>query len=263
MRVDTSHRNEDPTLSENDFWSATEYLVREFSALPGVLSLVLCGSLAKGDAIPGWSDIDFIVFADKGVIDLKFLQTASDILSVPVCRRIGIGIDFCDLNEFRQTLKIGGRPYMMTFEVGVYGHRKWGIDPWKGIGYGEREKSLVEFERRLLIASELHNWQRALAALDFHHENAIRDAGFLSAKALLRLLQLETGPNLEQPITAAGSFERLSRNRQDHPALPAFSCALAFRRAPHKARTGDELSHLLRFFALALNGYPIRLTPEV
>jgi predicted nucleotidyltransferase len=150
VRVDTTHRKEDRSLTTNDFIVSANYLVKSFSELSSVESLVLCGSLAKGDLVPGWSDIDFIVFCHDAAITLDFMEKASEILLDPTCKRIGIGIDFCETADFRKRMKIGGRPYMMTFEVAQYGQRKWGPDPWVGMEYGDRQRGLVEMERPLL-----------------------------------------------------------------------------------------------------------------
>lgn len=263
MQIDTSHRSELVIYGESEYYELTDRCVSELSLLPQISSIVVCGSLAKGDLVPGWSDIDIIVFVscptnEVGVLDyIKF--------SIDRARQgllIGIGLDIVYEDQFLESKKLCGRPYMMTYEVAGYGQIRYGKNPFSNIRYDAMGMNRVANEKYQLIAAEIHSWRRAY----INHVDTKQSAVgwlFTCAKALLRILQCETGPNLVPPISSKGSLDRFIAACPNHPAIPAFKMSVNVRQGwadYYSPSSGaDGIAALL---SEALNTYPVLLPKE-
>jgi predicted nucleotidyltransferase len=257
MQVDTSHRNQLRIYSKKNYENIARKCVLNLSTISEVSSIVICGSLAKDDIIPGWSDIDIIVFLSGERSETQVLShIQAAINSTKGARRVGIGLDIVYEAEFVHSHKLCGRPYMMTYEVAVYGELAFGKDLFKDVVYDDEAIKKVNTERYLLIAAEVHSWRRAYITQNRLEINKTTWL-FTCAKALLRILQCETGPNLIRPINCAGSLERLIELRPSHPAIPALIKAAEVRNnwsSYIKERNNDAAVEL---FTTALNAYPI------
>jgi predicted nucleotidyltransferase len=259
LRVDTSHRGYFTPQDEAGYNATAARCVREFSVVNGVVSVVLCGSLAKGDLIPGWSDVDIIVFVDQLRWTSGCLSSISDALRRAVGdTKVGIGLDVVEYEPFRRTEKLCGRPYMMTYEVAGYGIVQYGLNAFDGMRFDGRAQQCVDAERPLLIASELDNWRRTYLRLGADDRHSVAWL-FECAKSLLRLLQCETGPNLVAPMSCAGSLTRLEQVRPEHPAIPAFREAVAIRHDWDSLVSTSIVVNRFRTLEKALIEYPVLL----
>jgi predicted nucleotidyltransferase len=65
VRVDPPKRCLTKLYSVEEYKGLAERCVQEVSRLGLVKSIVLCGSIVKGTVIPGWSDLDLIIFFER------------------------------------------------------------------------------------------------------------------------------------------------------------------------------------------------------
>ncbi len=257
VQIDISHRACLQYHEVSDYRTLADDCIELLSKIGSISSVIVCGSLAKHDIVPGWSDIDLIVFVSGSCEETHVLdQIWEAIHHAKGEKRIGIGIDIVYEDEFLRSHKFCGRPYMMTYEVAFYGERAHGGDPLRSIIYDDEARQRVEFERPLLIAAEVNNWRRAYIARQYHSGFPDVIWTFNCAKALLRLLQCETGPNLSLPINCASSLQNIQGLFPDHPALGAFVEAVELRRKwPEYQEDSHTLRTLLPFFSTVLNSY--------
>jgi|GEM_PF-6512782 len=73
MNIDVSHREKLERYKKEDYYELAESCINKIRNLSNVESIILCGSLAKGDIIPGWSDVDIIVILKDRVGGTKDL----------------------------------------------------------------------------------------------------------------------------------------------------------------------------------------------
>jgi hypothetical protein len=225
MRVDASHRQSEDESTAIDYWSAVDQLVADLSSIEAVVSIVLCGSLAKLDLVPGWSDIDLLLFLGPSGAQLHSLNQVSErVRSVS----LPLGLDIVSYKEFSRTKQLGGRPYMMTYEVAHYGRLLYGPWPFDAVGYDEAARLRVEHERPLLMRAELHSWRRGWCRRDEPERDSVLWL-FETTKVLLRLLQITTGPNLSAHMGARASLELLRTMHPYHSLIAQFERAVAIR----------------------------------
>jgi predicted nucleotidyltransferase len=260
VQVDISHRADLVIYDEKAYQALAERCVFELSRIPNVVSIVVCGSLAKGDLVPGWSDIDIIVFVDLDpsiVTILERIKRAIELAKGTIA--VGIGLDIVYESQFLDTHKLCGRPYMMTYEVAGYGQLRHGRDLFHGISYDGFARLAVDHERHQLIAAEVHSWRRAYVNRKPDQQEIAWL--FTCAKALLRILQCETGPNLVVPISCRGSLERFIAANPRHLAVAAFSSCVDIRSRwfEYFHSSTAELVALAAPLVVALNSYPLLL----
>jgi predicted nucleotidyltransferase len=229
MRIDASHRDASRVLTVADYDASLRRLHQSLSGLPAVTSLVLCGSMAKDDLVPGWSDIDLIAFLGRTGTSLGTLDDVAAAVSDALQQsRVPLGLDLVPLAEFLRSHQLGGRPFMMTHEVAHYGRSLHGPWPFVDCSYEARARARVETERPLLIRSELHSWRRGYCGRSVDERNS---AGWLfeTAKVLLRILQCLTGPNLLPSLGARQSLQALTDVSPHHELLDAVRLAVTIR----------------------------------
>lgn len=257
MHIDTSHRGGLVAYDESAYHAFADEYVSGLSKIQNVKSVVICGSLAKNDLVPGWSDIDIIIFISSDTKNLVVLEEIKRAIKRSKGKiTVGLGLDIVYEDQFLSTHKLCGRPYMMTYEVAGYGQLRYGTDLFKGITYNEDAKARVDNERYQLIAAEVHNWRREFVR---HRKREISWL-FTCAKALLRILQCETGPNLTPPIGCADSLRRFVITNPKHPATAAFVSSVEIRqRWSQFLENRTEIDATLTILEQTLNSYPIRL----
>ncbi len=206
--VDFGHRCEISWASKAQYRDFADELVSATAGESGVRSIVICGSLAKGTLVPGWSDIDIIYFFEgsespavsyRGIgRTLKRLQTKS---------QIPVGVDIVSAQNFVNDYRIGGRPLAMTFEVAGSGQTVFGDDLLSQIQFKHQHIAMVKSETDRLIAAELHNWRRWYISDADGSDEAMALAR--NTKTLLKLVKYHTDPNLEKPFSYEQSVEQL------------------------------------------------------
>lgn len=226
----TSYQITRIAVSVRDYWEAVDVIVGALKRVDEVASILLCGSLAKGDVVPGWSDIDLVVFLGPGGGDLAVLTAIADhVQSAHADTPIRIGLDLVRYDEFQRSAQLGGRPLMMTYEVAHYGRLLHGEWPFGGLTFTPDAQARVERERAPLVRAELHSWRQRWCWRS-HQSRAQPDWLFETTKILLRILQVLTGPNLdESPIGIRVSLDRLRTLHPDHPLLLAMERAVEIR----------------------------------
>ena len=259
MQVNVSHRSNLVMYPKHVYEDVAARCVHEVSNVAEVTSVVICGSLAKDDIVPGWSDIDIIVIVDADPRQVDVLYRIAKAIQTAVGGvQIGIGLDLVYQEQFITTHKFCGRPYMMTYEVAAYGNVAYGANLMQSIAYDTTAQTRVNHERGLLIAAEVHSWRR-LYAVSVQNQDQVPFL-FASAKALLRLLQCETGPNLIPPINTQRTLQRLQQDKCDHPSLEAFSIAVDIRRNWPTYLSGEtRVPTIIAQLVGALNAYPLSL----
>jgi predicted nucleotidyltransferase len=263
MQIDVSHRSNLVIYDKAAYIELADGCVSALSDIRGVSSIVVCGSLAKGDLVPGWSDLDIIVFVSDDESDLRLLEEIKQAIeSAQDNIHIGIGLDIVYEDQFIRSHKLCGRPYMMTYEVAIYGQLRYGDNPLRNVLYDIDAEAKVNSERYQLIAAEVHSWRRAYVSQKYTEQNRINWL-FTCAKALLRILQCETGPNLIAPINSSGALNRFIRDNPNHPAVSSFVASVDIRRDWSQFyEDGSNIEQLSHTLAKTLNSYPLAL-PEV
>jgi predicted nucleotidyltransferase len=258
VRVGTTHRRAATNADAAAYEAVATSLVEALGATPCVCAVIVCGSLAKGDLVPGWSDLDLIVATDAERSNTDILRLLAYAVGLTNnIAQVPIGLDIVYLSEFRMTRRIGGRPLMMTFEVAHYGETRYGINFLRDQPYTASAREAVEAEREPLIAAEIHNWRRGYVARSADRLAKSRDWLFECAKAVLRLMQCETGPNLITPLSYEAVLDRFRDMRPTSDVIPAFEAAINVRRRWLEFPDA-EIPDVLTLFESSLNAYPIR-----
>ena len=257
MNIDVSHRGKLERYKKEDYYELAESCVNKIRNLSNVESIILCGSLAKGDIIPGWSDVDIIVILKDRVGGTKDLINTKEALSaVSSNYNIGIGLDIVYKEEFVRTRKFNGRPLAMTFEVSKYGITKYGKDFLKDIEYNDYYKNLVDIERKSLLASEIHSWRRNFV----FKKDELGSLRFLfyTCKSLLRILQIETGPNFSKPINCFNSLQKYKSLNKPEECILIMENAVEIRKNwfVYFERSKEEIEELSMLLSHKLNLYP-------
>jgi predicted nucleotidyltransferase len=257
MNIDVSHRANLFLHLISDYYEYADKCIEVIQENENVCSIVLCGSLAKSDVVPGWSDIDLIVLLNErtgGVSDLSDIRVRLSEISKDYV--IGVGIDLVYKEEFRKTTKLAGRPYMMTFEVASYGITKYGENFLEAISYSPDYSELVEIERKFLLASELHSWRRNFVFGKYDVGSI--DFLFNVCKCLLRILQIETGPNLIAPINSESNLAKYKDIKGESEYYSVLEIALSVRKEWPKyfSMPKEEIEKISLFLANKINLYP-------
>lgn len=259
MNIDVSHRSKLYLHKKKDYYHYAEECIDKLSSLKNISSIILCGSLAKNDVVPGWSDIDLIVFLKDNVNGIRDIQLIKESLNTVAPKyEIGIGLDIVYEKEFELTKKICGRPYAMTFEVAQYGITKLGKNYLEDIVYTRSDEELVGFERKLLIASEIHSWRRRFVLADADPGSI--DHLFNVSKSLLRILQIEAGPYLKKPISCLALLDRYKDLRGENDLTKAISLAVSVREKWHSYITADreEITNITLSLSDYINSYNLQ-----
>lgn len=230
MILQALHRDTTGVYEPIEYQGLAGDCVREISRLVPISAIVLCGSVAKDDIVTGWSDLDLIIFHPRVPRPLEYLRQVQNALVEAIGeRRIGIGLDVVNEEEFARTHKLGARPLYASYDIGRYGRVLAGADPFGSLPPLELMSEAIIAERRLFIAAELHNWVRAFL---WRRRDVAADISWLGycTKTLLRLLLYETGPLMSAPFTYDGALVRLSTSLPSHPALGALREAVVVRR---------------------------------
>lgn len=254
MPIDVAHRDKIGLHTKGDYEILYHRCLNNLIKVQGIASIVLCGSLAKGDIVEGWSDIDIIIFT-AGYPDLEFMdQIKFAFAQATIGFTIGLGVDLVVDEEFFRTKRLSGRPLMMTFEVSSYGLISFGENFFKDISLSESQEKEIAFERKTLIMSEIHSWRRRYL---FSNEESIVRQLFSSTKSLLRILQSEVGPSLERPINTETNLTKFKNKYLSHPALDAMRIAVDIRREWIDYTTNNHKAEkMLPVLNSAINSYP-------
>jgi predicted nucleotidyltransferase len=226
MIVEPSHRAETISYPKETYQQLADRIVSNVSKIPTVISIVVCGSLIKDTLIPGWSDLDFVIFLERSDDNIKQLdalrgalnEAKGDVL-------IGIGVDLVYQDTFENGFRLGGRPLAMTFEVAGYGKTLFGPNPFSQLLINDQIKQLIEYDRKQAIRAELHNWRRSLLVAKS------ADIHWLArcTKTVLKILKHETDPNLLGPYTYDAAFLLAIDRGLPAEKLELFSAAVKYR----------------------------------
>lgn len=220
--IEFDHRNEAAPNDLASYHALSEALVPELFNLPDIRSVVLCGSLTKQTLVPGWSDLDVIVLTeDKAMAD--GLRRIGEVIGKAQARwPVPVGADVVSCSAFARSLRFGGRPLAMTFEVAASGCVAAGEDVLSAVKWDPSLLGAVADDVARLIPAELHNWRRWLIACGAHDDdvNALRR----NVKTCLKLAKYESDPALEPPFSYEQAVESL---RQRHHSGPVDVWALA------------------------------------
>jgi predicted nucleotidyltransferase len=229
MLIDTSHRAGAVVGDEATYWRFADRLVKRLAEISCIESIVLCGSLAKGDVVPGWSDIDLLVFlSDRGAAVSQLDEVADSVLDASSTFDLPLGLDIVPMSDFVRTHQLGGRPLMMTYEVAHYGVRLFGTWPFDQVEFGNNESTRIEADRPLLMRAELHSWRRGYCSRTRDQRRQTTWI-FETAKVALRLLQCATGPNFLPRLGSRPVLNKLAAEQPGHELLRVFETAVETR----------------------------------
>lgn len=206
--VSFDHRSDIEVYDQNHYQTFADQIVASLSDIGDVISVVLCGSLIKDTLVPGWSDLDIIVFLrGASKVSQTLLEIGESLRALQCHTRIPVGIDIVLEDAFTATFRFGGRPLAMTFEVAGYGKTVYGVDFLSSIKWEDRMTDMVLADREKLIAAEIHNWRRWVIASTGQPLDSEMLARNL--KTCLKLAKYESDPNIEPPYTYDGCVKRL------------------------------------------------------
>lgn len=218
MRISTDHR------ALTKVYDAATY--RELATLVGkafakssVTSVVLCGSTAKDDLVPGWSDLDIVVVSGCEHTTVAEMNVARDAIEAAwAFAEIGVGIDLSGIRGLRQEGRIGGRPLAMTYEVAQYGKILFGTDALNQLPPPlEVRSAQIAIESWPLILAELHNWQRTYCHT--HGESQSNGLYAATIKVWLKVLKHLVEPDTRLPFTHQSYLDVFSEKNTDLSAL--------------------------------------------
>ena len=253
MLISPSHRDQTRWYPATAYVELANQIADALSATRVVSSVVACGSLVKGDIIPGWSDLDLIVFLEPDTDPLVALESARiSILRARGDIEIGIGFDVVGHDDFLQSKgRIGGRPLAMSYEVARYGRALMGVNPFHSVDLEIPDAEQIGRERVANVRAELHNWRRDY--LEGSYTNATPRALAHATKTLLKLLKHETAPDPAPPFTYEAALSYLRVDAATHSADEAFAAAVRTRRDWNMLTDTDTV---FRTLVGALSRYP-------
>ncbi|MEO9801912.1 MAG: nucleotidyltransferase domain-containing protein [Reichenbachiella sp.] len=253
--INVDHRNSIGHHSKEEYEGYSKLLVSSLSKIDFISSIVVCGSLAKNDIVPGWSDIDLILFLESSHRSIDQLDVIkAKIKSASKEYRIGIGLDITYIDEFLTTNKICGRPLMMTYEVKHYGKIEFGLNYFEKIEEIKLVSNSIEIERKPLILAELHSWRRIYT---FSKESIPPNKWlFECSKSLLRIMQIETGPNLIRPLNSESVLRKLlKKDFLSKDQKIAFSTAVEIRKNWIDYKNRSFIDSEINLISECLNNY--------
>ena len=243
--VDFGHRDHTASVKLEDYQQLHDRIIEKTSRVKGVCSLVSCGSLIKGTLVPGWSDLDIIIFYCSPPNQWLLLNQVSGVLSdLSTLYTIGVGIDFVSFEGFRRTLRIGGRPLAMSREVAGYGKLCFGPNPFDELVWSNEYLQMARSEALSACRATIHNWRRHVIArrkTDEPARNPLYDA-----KVGLKILKYESDPNTGPSYTydaALRNVQLLGQTDRFSPEL--FEACVRTRKAwAHVVQNRDQLMEL-------------------
>ncbi|MDC8985086.1 hypothetical protein [Mycobacterium marinum] len=223
MRVSTDHRVITRWAPKSCYRAAADDFLAAAISLGFLDSIAICGSLAKDDVIPGWSDLNIVCIARGDAPRGETLGELNRIVKDLTERTaIGIGFDLVWRTEFDRSSKIGGRPLAMTYEVAQCGEFHINPAPFAAAAPMHTVLEQLRQERAVLLLAEMHNWRRACFADDEPETNK------LAVKTLLKMLKQCVSPYPGSCFTHAADLTRLPRDIPDI-AREAFMMAVETR----------------------------------
>src|SRR5438105_13689995 len=103
MLIDISHRDLTEVYPTSVYLNVADEVCRVAGLADGTISILLFGSVVKDDVVPGWSDIDVMVFLEKqAVTRASFEHLARAVGDIQKNVRIGIGLDIIYIEDFRE-----------------------------------------------------------------------------------------------------------------------------------------------------------------
>lgn len=193
-----------------------------------VSSVVLCGSTAKNDIVPGWSDLDIIIVSVSEWPNRDLLVHVRDVLSRATAQApIGVGIDVAGRALLRSRGRIGGRPLAMTYEVAQYGEILFGETPFDSIPPLESVRREIIQDAWSLTLAELHNWQRYYCT---RASDQPTDTLANSIKTCLKLLKHAVEPDTVLPFTHESYLEAFEEKSAGADVAELFRTAVRSRR---------------------------------
>lgn len=206
--VTFGHRTASHSYARSGYETFFSQLSASLSKIDGINSLVVCGSLIKDTLVPSWSDLDLILFVEDKAMSSDLLHAiGSAIYSEQTKTQIPVGVDIVRDRFFFDTMRFGGRPLAMSFEVKGYGRTVFGADFLKYISWQKEFESIIDQEKKKLIAAEIHNWRRWL--MSNAEKSTVVPSLARHVKTCLKLAKYESDPNLEPPYTYPGCIEKL------------------------------------------------------
>ena len=239
--VDFEHRDRTAANKQEDYQQLHDQLVEGASELPGIHSIVTCGSLVKATLVPGWSDLDIIVFCKSTVKQWALLNDVSGMMSeLSRAYSIGVGIDFVSIDSFRRTLRLGGRPLAMSREVAGYGRISFGPDPFERLVWSEEYFEAARVEALNACRATIHNWRRHVVAR-WRNDDPARNLQY-DTKVGLKLLKCESDPNTGPSYTYDTALRNVQRIETDRFPPQLFEECVKTRKAwGHVAHDQGEI----------------------
>lgn len=257
MLVDASHRATTQIYLPEVYHRLAQDCVDALQATRCVSSIVICGSVVKSDIVPGWSDLDLIVFLPASSRRLTALAEIRDALrGAKGDVQIGVGVDVVFEDEFEVTNKLCGRPLAMSYEVAAYGETRFGRNQFISLRPLKVARQQLDHERSIGISAEIHNWRRSFLAQGQLECHSLTWAS-ACVKTVLKVLKFEAGPSSEAPFTYRGSLDRIHRSHPSHLALSVFSEAVKLRESWLQSINNPELfNERIALIISSLVGYP-------
>lgn len=259
MELDASHRGSTAVCSLDDYERFAADCALELQLLKGVHCVLIAGSVAKGDVVSGWSDLDIVVFYTAHP-DPRFLFSEIRGALQPLRERyaIGLGIDIVSLEDFRATKRLGGRPLAMTFELAQYAISMFGPNPVSGSVPESADLDIIRLERTLGIAVEIHNWRRR-AVSSPPNVASHTDTAKLAIKSWLRILKYDSNLYAKRPYTYQAALDSVKQyGAGDDATLNAYCRAVEMRRQWLQWAGNPNLASAVTLLEDALAKYPLR-----
>jgi hypothetical protein len=220
--------------------------------------VLVCGSVAKGDVVPGWSDLDLLVFYSSSPEPRRMFEAMRTAL-MPVHEQypIGLGLDIVALEDFHATHRLGGRPLAMTFEVAQYAMLSFGQNPLEGLVPTLADLEVMHLERSMGIAIEIHNWRRR--AVSPHHEMTVAHTATSIIKTLLRILKFDSNPHFVPPFTYQAALDTIARlGLRSSSEFDAYRAAVEIRRDWSQWADNPDLASAANYLQNAIAAFPLR-----
>ena len=226
MHINRDHRSTTLSYPIEVYNQFIEKLSSKLIDNPAIASCILIGSCAKGTIVPGWSDIDLLLFTRNQITHSLIESIHGTINSTNEKPEIGLTADIIDINQMEKTIRIGAQPIGMIFEVKKYGVLKFGENPFHNINTERISLAKVKNDAKLFINSDIFNWRRQHLTVD---TETIEFSNY-TCKTYLRCLTRFSAPMKHEPFSYEKRLEKIYKSNFSDILKSSMSLAVNYRR---------------------------------
>lgn len=242
MYVIREHRALTEFYDEETYYKFANTACMQLRSFSWASSCMLIGSCAKNTVVPGWSDIDILLFIEED-IKYEYLSAVKSMLNgMAGAPKIGITIDQISIKDLISSNRIGSQPLGMAIEVSQYGILKFGDDPFRRMDAKRKSDSEIKSDAKQYILADIFSWKRKYLYSDIYDVEFIE----YTCKTYLRSLMRFSAPMRVGPFTYENRLSILKQSNTSHVLQKSMEMSVNFR-----SKYGDIVRDIDVLYALS------------